>query len=120
MQVDYSRRALLVNGETWNGVGWYFYGSTKLEELATVIQYDLAPHGINVGMLYVSSKSSCVRFASTARSVVFCTRASIVCASVVFCLQGFPGHANLTQQLAFLDLCAKAGFKVIQTRPVPS
>ena len=28
-------------------------------------------------------------------------------------LYGFPGHNNLTVQLAFLDICQKAGFKIM-------
>ena len=83
-----------------------------------MIQYDLAPHGINVGMLYVSKAIHVCNLQTEriTRRPWYFARASALC----FCLQGFPGHANLTQQLAFLDLCAKAGFKVIQTRPVPS
>eukprot|EP01051_Picozoa_sp_SAG22_P001375 SAG22_NODE_53_length_24242_cov_158.884231_15_plen_528_part_00 len=80
VQVDYMTKGLLVGGRPFNGVGWYFYPDRiiKLEDIARLVQYELAPHGINQGMLY-----------------------------------GFPGGHNLTVQRAFLDVCQKAGFKIM-------
>ena len=58
VQVDHARAGLLVDGEVWIGQGWYLAApsstswNNSLDELASIIKYDLAPVGINQGMPY--------------------------------------------------------------------
>jgi hypothetical protein len=54
VQVDLSTGGLLVNGSSWNGVGWYLHSTMNLTDAARLVQYDFAPRGINVGLLYNS------------------------------------------------------------------
>ena len=70
VQVDHSRRGLLVGGKPWSGVGWYVqtqqsccgppaYGQKEdpslfghLSNLTSVIRAEMVPRGINLAHLY--------------------------------------------------------------------
>ena len=43
-----------MNGSSWNGVGWYLHSTMNLTDAARLVQYNFAPRGINVGLLYNS------------------------------------------------------------------
>ena len=83
VQVDHSRRSLLVDGRTWRGVGFYMAGFGQggywwgYEDLGDLALRGFAPHGVNQGMLYN--------------------------------FQYFP----VDVQLSFLDRAAAVGFKVM-------
>ena len=53
VQVDHSRKGLLIGGKPWVGQGWYMSPwNQSLELLSDAIRDELAPHGINQGMVY--------------------------------------------------------------------
>lgn len=83
VQVDHSRRSLLLDGRIWRGIGFYMAGFGQggywwgFQDLSDLVLRGLAPHGVNQGMLYN--------------------------------FQYFP----IEVQLKFLDRAAAVGFKVM-------
>jgi hypothetical protein len=89
VQVDHSRRGLLVSGKPWVGQGYYIgHGpgnSTDwdLDVLADIIRATMVTKGINWGMVYGLGPSA-----------------------------SYAGHTP-AKRTQFLDACAEMGFKVI-------